>query len=223
MGGTVMANSQLSTVLRYVCRLTGPGEAHTATDRQLLERYSARRDEAAFEQLVERHGPAVLATCRRVLDVHDAEDAFQATFLVLALKARCVPWQESVGGWLHAVACRIALKARGDNARRRLHESQFSRVPRPEPAPELSVPELRALLDSEVCRLPRHYRQPVILCYLEGNTVEQAARELLCPTGTVKSRLARARDLLRARLSRRGLALSASALSAALAQQSAPA
>jgi RNA polymerase sigma factor (sigma-70 family) len=214
-----MSGHHLGTVVRLARKLAGPAEGHAATDRQLLERFAAHREEWAFAVLVERHGPAVLAVCRHLLDAHDADDAFQATFLVLARKARSVAWHESVGGWLHAVAHRIALKARGDAARRRRRERRFAGVLPIQPAADVLGQELRAALDGELGRLPARYHQPVVLCYLEGQTVEQAARQLLCPAGTVKSRLARARELLRSRLTRRGLALSAAAVAAALGQQ----
>jgi RNA polymerase sigma factor (sigma-70 family) len=192
-------------------------------DRELLERFAAVRDELAFAELVRRHGPLVLGVCRRLLrDHHDAEDAFQATFLVLAKKAGSVRWRGSVTSWLFEVACRTARKARGAAARRRALEGQVRAmrpsdpVPRPEPADAGEVIE-------EFNRLPDHYRAPLLLCHVQGQTTEEAGRLLGCPAGTVKSRLARGRDLLRARLARRGVALPAGGLAVLVAQGAAPA
>jgi RNA polymerase sigma factor (sigma-70 family) len=215
-----MPAGQLHRVLRHIRDLTG---ADGPSDLQLLERFARWREEAAFEELVRRHGPGVLAACQRMLGADDAEDAFQATFLVLARKASTVAWQESVGGWLHAVACRIARKAIAERSRRRLRERAFVASAEEDAGSAVAVRELRSVIDGELVRLPAHYRRPVTLCYLEGKTVEQAARALLCPPGTIKSRLARARDILRSRLCRRGLTLSAAGLAAAFSQQLSPA
>jgi RNA polymerase sigma factor (sigma-70 family) len=198
---------------------TGPSDA------QLLDAFARGGEEAAFTLLVRRHGRLVWGVCRRVLrDPHDAEDAFQATFLVLAKKAASIRKQSSVGSWLYGVAYRLACQLRKRAARRRRHEGAApdeSREeppdPRPEPAPELSLREALAILDEEVGRLPQKFRDPVVLCYLQGKTNEEAARELRCPAGTVKGRLLRARELLCARLTRRGAALSAAALAVLLA------
>jgi RNA polymerase sigma factor (sigma-70 family) len=184
---------------------------------QLLERYLERRDEVAFEALVERHGPMVLGVCRRMLTCQaDVEDAFQATFLVLVRRARQLGPRDAIGPWLHGVAARVALRARCTAARRRRFES----IPINEAAFCLARPpadlELAATLDQELSRLPPKYRSPIVLCYLEGQTHEEAARVLRWPVGTVKGRLARARDLLRGRLARRGLAPSALVVTASL-------
>ena len=186
-------------------------------DARLLECFAARQDEAAFAALVRRYGPLVLGVCRRVLGhEQDAEDAFQATFLVLARKASSIRRRGAVGSWLYGVAYRIARKAKAGKERRPVSQSELPDVPAPEGSPEWAGRDLAPVVDEEVSRLPAVYRQPFILCYLEGKTNEQAARQLGCPLGTVLSRLARARDRLRTRLARRGLALSAAALAGAL-------
>src|SRR5262249_26019760 len=157
-----------------------------------------------------RHGPMVLGVCRRVLDhAHDAEDAFQATFLVLARKAASIVARDTVGNWLYGVAYRTAHKARVAAARRRLKERQMSR---PEALDEDVWRELRPVLDQELNRLPEKYREPVILCDLEGQTRKEAARRLGWPEGTLSGRLSRARVLLAKRLARHGLTLSGGAM-----------
>jgi RNA polymerase sigma factor (sigma-70 family) len=194
------------------------------SDRQLLERFVARRDEAAFAEIVRRHGPMVLGVARRVLrDAHDAEDVFQATFLVLARKAASVRWHESVAGWLFPVAYRLALKGRACRERRRIQEARGKAMPATESAHRATDGELRELLDDEMSGLPEHYRDVVLLCYLEGKTQAAAAQQLGLSPGEVRGRLERARLRLRQRLARRGLALTATAVSAALTAQAAPA
>ncbi len=202
-----------------VCRLPDPGGTLLPSDAQLLRRFAGDRDEAAFALLVERHGPLVLGVCRRVLGtVHDAEDAFQATFLVLARKAGSIRDPDLLGNWLYGVASRIARKARASMHRRQTQERQVSLLPSLA-APASSVdPDLGPVLDEELARLPEKYRAALVLCYLQGKTNEEAARLLRWPTGTVKGRLARARDLLRSRLVRRGLRASALLLAAYLTQ-----
>ncbi len=180
---------------------------------QLLERYLERRDEAAFEALVSRHGPMVLGVCRRMLrDTADVEDAFQATFLVLVRRARQLGPRDAIGPWLYGVAARVALRARSQLARQRRHEPVALEYPAAAPVGGWIDPDLGDVLDQELSRLPSKYRSPLVLCYLEGRTHEEAARELNWPVGTVKGRLARARDLLRSRLTRRGLAPTAGVL-----------
>lgn len=194
------------------------------TDRELLRRFGSRRDEDAFAMLVHRHGALVQATCQRVLgNAADADDAFQATFLVLARKASSPGWQESIAGWLHEVAYRVASRQRAAASCRRMHERRATPVIPTEPAAEPNLHELRPILDREVSQLPEKYRAPIVLCYLEGKTNEDAARALGWTKGTVSGRLARARDLLRGRLSRQGICLSAAALTTALAAQAASA
>jgi RNA polymerase sigma factor (sigma-70 family) len=188
-------------------------------DGQLLERFAAQRDEAAFAALVKRYGPLVLGVCRRVLfHEQDAEDAFQATFLVLVRHARSIRKPDSLGSWLYGVAYRIARRAKGVRARRAVQEVNLPNIAAPESCPDWLVRDLRGVLDEEVDLLPPKYRLPFVLCHVEGKTNEQAARQLGCPVGTVLSRLARARGRLRARLTRRGLALRANLLAAALAK-----
>jgi len=183
------------------------------TDGRLLERFLDDRDQAAFELLVWRHGPMVLRVCRRIIrDLHGAEDAFQATFLTLAYKAGSIGKRESVGSWLYKVAYRIALRARDGLSKRVTRERPLADSLVAEdvrdPADAAAWRELGPLLDAEVQRLPEKYRAAFILCCLDGKTNEEAAEELGCPKGTLLSRLARAREQLRKRLERRGLALS---------------
>jgi HlyD family secretion protein len=190
------------------------GTAVGFTDRQLLDRFAGHRDpaaEAAFEALVRRHGPMVLRVCRNALsDPNDALDAFQATFLVLVRRCGALKGLESLGGWLYGVACRVAARARVEAARRRAVEGRAALrvIEAVEPADLEGVDrdDFGPIVQEEVRRLPVKYRAAVVLCYWEGLTQEQAAAQLGCPLGTVRSRLARARDLLRRRLTRRGLA-----------------
>jgi RNA polymerase sigma factor (sigma-70 family) len=180
-----------------------------------LHRFAASREEAAFATLMQRHGPMVLGVCRNILrDMHDAEDAFQATFLVLARKPRTIRKPASLASWLHGVAYRLATKARVQAARRRMHERQVATMPNAEPQEEVIWRDLGPILHEEVEQLPQRYRLPFVLCHLEGRTNQEAADLLGWPKGTVVSSLYRARERLRARLSRRGLGL-ASGVSAA--------
>jgi RNA polymerase sigma factor (sigma-70 family) len=219
-----MASGQLSTVLRHLHRLTDGARADDADDAELLERFTAQRDEAAFAALVRRHGPLVLAACRRVLgNAHDAEDAFQAVFLVLVRKAGSIKRRAALGGWLHEVALRVALRARVSAQRRRLHEQRVPDMPRKDFLTTVVWRDLQPVLDEEVQGLPESCREAFVLCYLEGKTYEEAARQLGCRAGTISRRLGRARELLRLRLKRRGLVLPAGVLAAALSQQTAPA
>jgi RNA polymerase sigma factor (sigma-70 family) len=189
------------------------------SDAQLLERFAARRDQGAFTALLERHGPMVLGVCRRVLGhEQDAEDAFQATFLVLARKAGSEGWRVSIAAWLYAVAQRVALKARTQAARRRARHTEMVGDVAAEPDCESPWHELRPILDEELSRLPEKYRAPLVLCYLEGKTNEEAAQQLGRPVGTVWYQLSRGREMLKDRLSRRGVGLSAVALAAVIAQ-----
>ncbi len=211
------------TVLGHIRKLCPPAVAD-APDGQLLEQYVGGRDEAAFAALVRRHGPMVLGVCHRVLrQAQDAEEAFQATFLLLARRAQAIRKRGSVGCWLHGAAYRIALKARTQAARRRRRERQAAAAPREEAPSAAAWRELQAVLDEELGRLPARYRAPLVLCYLEGKTQEEAAAQLGCPLGTVRSRSARGRALLQARLTRRGLALSGAAFATALTAHAATA
>jgi RNA polymerase sigma factor (sigma-70 family) len=213
-----MATSQLSGFIGHLRRSALLPDGGPMTDGQLLERFLARRDEDAFEALVRRHGPMVWAVCRRVLrHLHDAEDAFQATFLVLARKAVSIRQRESVGSWLYGVAFRAALEAKA--ARRRSRERQVGAVPEPEAVVESDVwHDVRPLPDQELSRLPDKYREAVVLCDLEGKTRKEAARQLGVPEGTLSGRLTTARRMLAGRLARHGLAVSGGALAAVLYQ-----
>jgi RNA polymerase sigma factor (sigma-70 family) len=207
-----MARRPLDTLLRNLRSAARPA-AGDSTDAQLLERFVRGRDEAAFELLVRRHGRMVLNVCRRVLHrEHDAEDAFQATFLVLARKAGGIGNGASVGGWLYKVAYRVALRARAAARARPLAGEALPDAAAAEPVLGLLGGELRAALDEEIDRLPERYRAALVLCLLEGQTTEAAARALRRPPGTVGTWVARARALLRRRLARRGFDLSAVAL-----------
>jgi RNA polymerase sigma factor (sigma-70 family) len=213
-----MGATTLEPLLRYLRRL---GPADDATDEDgdgaLLARFCLARDEAAFEILVRRHGPLVWGVCTRLLGAGaDAEDAFQATFLVLVRKAHGLRRPERLGPWLYGVARRVALRIRAAAARRREQALEDAAMATGA-SPDLVWKDLRPVLDEEVGRLPEKYRMPFILCYLEGLTNEEAARRLRCPTGTVLSRLSRARERLRGRLTRRGVGLGSAALGAALA------
>ncbi|HEY8505543.1 MAG TPA: sigma-70 family RNA polymerase sigma factor [Gemmataceae bacterium] len=206
---------------RFVRRLAATYRGDGREDAELLRRFAGERDEAAFAQLVSRHGPMVLGVCRRVTgDAHAAEDAFQATFLVLARKAASLERPEALAGWLHGVALRCARKARGAADRLREAGPEPGGRESGDPGAELARRELARLLDEEVGRLPAKYRVPVVLCYLEGRSYADAARELGCPLGTVAVRLSRARDLLRARLGRRGVGAASAALAGLLAEGS---
>jgi RNA polymerase sigma factor (sigma-70 family) len=209
---TTMSAPLIGPALRHLRRLAASPEADPS-DAQLLRRFVSQQDESAFELLVWRHGPMVYDLCRRVVrDGHDAEDAFQATLLVLARKAASISKHESLGSWLYKVAYRVALRARDGARRRARHERPVANLPAvgdPHAAADASWAELRLVLDEELSQLPEKHREPVVLCYLEGLTNEEAARQLACPVGTLKTRLAQARRLLGARLTRRGLAVGA--------------
>jgi RNA polymerase sigma factor (sigma-70 family) len=201
-----MDSGPLGYLVRHLRGIALREDAARPEDAQLLERFVGQRDEAAFEALLRRHGPMVLGVCRRLLpDSADAEDAFQATFLVLLRKAGSLREGERVGPWLYGVARRTALKARTSAARRRAHEKRAAAPPEVSPADDAARRDVQTVLDDEVSRLPEKYRAPVVLCYLEGRTFTEAAQVLGWPAGTVSGRLARARELLRKRLSRRGL------------------
>jgi RNA polymerase sigma factor (sigma-70 family) len=193
------------------------GGADDATDGQLLALFAASRDEAAFAALLARHGPMVLATCRRVLgNAADADDAFQAAFLVLARRAGSLGDVRTASAFLYGVAVRVAQKARVREARRRAREREAIRVPTPEPTPDADWRDVRPVIDEELDKLAAQYRDPIVLCCLEGRSREEAARLLGWPEGTVSGRLARAKELLRERLSRRGVTCSAAVLTAVL-------
>jgi RNA polymerase sigma factor (sigma-70 family) len=183
------------------------------SDAQLLEQFALQRHEAAFEALMHRHGPLVFGVCRRMLfDVQDAEDAFQATFLVLARKAGSITRRSLLSNWLYGVAFRVAGRVRKNVLRRRVRERRDCDLTTVAGAGRSVDPDLAPLLHDEVQRLPDKYRGPVLLCYLEGKTNEEAAAQLRLPVGTVKTRLSKAREMLRTRLTRRGVALTAGLL-----------
>jgi RNA polymerase sigma factor (sigma-70 family) len=195
----------------------GPG------DGELLGCFIECHDEGALACLVKRHAPMVWGVCRRLLSHHDAEDAFQATFLVLVRKAASIVPREMVANWLYGVAHQTALQARRTAARRRAREVQVTVMPEPEVVQQDPWPDVRPLLDQELSCLPGNYRAVLVLCDLQGRTRKEVARQLGVPEGTVAGRLARARAMLARRLTQRGVTLSGGALAAVLAQNVAPA
>lgn len=185
-----------------------------ATDATLLRRFAEGREESAFAELVERHGPIVQRVCRRFLrSEHDVEEVFQATFLVLALRASEIKWKASVGGWVQDVARRLALRARGEAARRSRREIQASSLsggiygPAAVFGDEIERQDVRRVIDRAVDGLPEKYRAPLVLCYLEGMTNHEAARQLGYPVGSISRRLERARGLLKKQLIGHGVTL----------------
>jgi RNA polymerase sigma factor (sigma-70 family) len=218
-----MGTGGLKNVLGQLRQALLPPGGGGLTDAQLLARFLDGREEAAFAALVHRHGKMVLGVCRRILGhAHDAEDAFQATFLVLASKAASVVRREALASFLYGVAYRTALRAKARSARRRATERQVEQMPHPEVTPS-EVQDWRPLLDRELDLLPRKYQAPVILCDLEGKTRREAARQLGLSEGTLSSQLTRGRRLLAKRLSRQGVALSGGALATALVEEAAAA
>lgn len=216
-----MESARWRPVIRFIRRMAQPQQADQESDQTLLERFVQGRDEDAFADLVKRHGPLVMGVCRRMLqDIHDAEDVFQATFLVLVRKAQSITDPECLAQWLYGVAYRTALRARTESAKRRFHERRAAESQHLEIDMDFMWRDLRPILDEEIHRLPFSYQAPVILCYFGGKTKEEVARILDLPVGTVSSRLARAREKLRVRLSRRGLTLSAGLVATALTSQS---
>jgi RNA polymerase sigma-70 factor (ECF subfamily) len=216
-----MPTGSMGEVIR---QLAGAGaQAETElTDAQLVDGFVARRDTAALAALVRRHGPMVWGVCRRILrDPHDAEDAFQATFLVFVRRVGSVTSRGRVANWLYGVAARTARKARATAARRRGRERQVPDAPEPEAPAAPDPSDLPARLDQELSRLPAKYRAAIVLCDLEGKTRQEAARELGCPPGTVAGWLSRGREMLARRLGRHGVVVPAGSLAAALAPDSA--
>lgn len=210
-----MDDRGIASVLAYFRRQAVPG-ADVAPDCELLRQYVETGNETAFETLVRRHGPMVYGVARRVLrDGHAAEDAFQATFLALARKARSLRSHAAVGGWLYRVALRAALRAKPQPAATPVQRTSA------DPAMDAEWSELRTILDEEIDKLPDRFRLAVIACYLRGRTADEAAREFGCPRGTVLSRLAAAREKLRFGLSRRGYAMSMAGLTAGLTGEAA--
>src|SRR6516164_6976669 len=212
-----MAGDYPHCLTRYLRNLAASTKTRDASDHELMEQFITGRDDAAITTLVRRHGPMVYNVCRRVLrNEHDAEDAFQATFLVFARKAHTLRSQESVGNWLYGVAYRTALKARTAAARRSRQEAAAPVRRVAEPLAELTVHEAQTIVDQELARLPDKYRAPLVLCCLEGMTRDEAAQQLGWSPRLLKSRLEQARELLRNRLVRRGTTLTAGLFAAGL-------
>jgi RNA polymerase sigma-70 factor (ECF subfamily) len=210
----------MTDVLLLIRRTTLAQDRAGLTDGQLLDCFVVRRDASAFEALVRRHGPMVWGVCRRIAGhLQDAEDAFQATFLILVRKAASLRARELVGNWLYGVACHTAMKARTASARRRAKERPVQDMPQSADAPTEVWEELQPLLDAELARLPEKYRVPVVLCELEGRARKDVAQQLGVPEGTLSSRLAAARRMLAKRLRCRGVVLSLAMLTSLLAQQ----
>ena len=219
-----MGDSRHHPILNYLRRTLGASESAGVSDTEILRRFVNARDEAAFELLLWRHAAMVLHVCRQILrDDAAAEDAFQATFLVLARKAASIGQRESAGGWLHRVAYRIALKARAAGRAKAGANVDLDQLEAPPPPDDPSRRELRRVICEEVNRLPAKYRAPIIACYFESRTHEEAAQQLGWPRGTVAGRLSRGREMLRRRLLRRGVALTAGALAGAMSVPSSPA
>ncbi|HYV36173.1 MAG TPA: RNA polymerase sigma factor [Gemmataceae bacterium] len=214
-----MATSRLSEVVQHLRKVVLLRDGGGLSDGQLLESFVAHRDEDAFAALVRRHAPMVWGVCRRILHSHhQAEDAFQATFLVLVRKAASVVPREMVANWLYGVAYQTAFKARAMAAKRGARERQVMHMPEPKVAEHHLWNDMQHLLDQELSRLPEKYRMPVVLCELEGKTRKEAAKQMGVPEGTVASRLARGRTMLAHRLARQGIAVTAASLTATLTQ-----
>ncbi len=213
-----MAGEPFGTVVKDVERLYRDGTLSGLNESELLDRFLVRKDELAFETLVTRHGPMVLSVCRGVLrDDHAAEDAFQATFLLLVRKGRSIR-TPILGPWLHRVAYRVAIRAGKSRARHRMRETPSPEVMAATPAVETNRidRESRMALHEALDSLPARYREPIVLCYLEGRTHDEAAKQLRWPVGSVKGRLSRGRDLLKTRLQRRGVGVPAVAIAAVM-------
>lgn len=219
-----MTRREAGSVLQYLNQLLGPPVGSADSDAQLLQRFARRRDETAFAELVRRHGRLVWNVCRRLLEQdQDAEDAFQATFVVLASKAASIRKRKSLASWLYGVAARIAWNARKSAQRRRCREQHAEPTSSESPVCAASLRELQTILDEEVRRLPEKYQAPFLLCCLEGKSRAQAARQLGWKEGTVSSRIAEARERLKNRLARRGVALSAALCATSLSVDTASA
>lgn len=217
-----MATKQLNGFMERLRRAALVSDGCALSDGQLLECFVNRREEAAFEAIVRRHSRMVWGVCRRLLPSrHDAEDAFQATFLVLVRKAASLAQPELLGNWLYGVAYRAALEVRGANAMRRTKERSLRDVPEPAACATESCLDLRPLIDRELSWLPEKYRVLIVLCDLEGRRRKEVARQLAIAEGTLSSRLATARTMLAKRLARHGVALSGAAVATALAQNAA--
>jgi RNA polymerase sigma factor (sigma-70 family) len=218
-----MATNRTAEVIEHLRKAALLQEADGLTDGQLLGCFIDHRDAAPFAAILKRHGPMVWGVCRRLLPHHDAEDAFQATFLVLVRKAASVLPRGMVANWLYGVAHRVALHSRRTTARRRSRERQVTPMPEPGVAEQEPWHDLLPLLDQELARLPDKYRVAIVLCDLEGKTRKEAARQLGCPEGTLAARLARGRVLLAKGLARQGFVVSGGAVAAVLSQSAASA
>jgi RNA polymerase sigma factor (sigma-70 family) len=219
-----MTRGPMTAVLRHLHRLVPPLGAEQLPDRCLLERFLASRDEAAFTALVRRHGDMVLSVGLRLLhDAHAAEDVLQATFLILARRAASIRKQQAVGSWLYGVAYRVAVRARAAAASRQRRERLTFAPPSADPVAEVTWRELGTVLDEELLQLSVRFRGPLVLCFLEGKTQDEAAQDLGCCKSTLRRRLEHGRELLRRRLLRRGVALSVGLLATTLSQRPAAA
>lgn len=214
-----MANGGLNSFLHHLRRIVSREAAGGLSDSQLVERFARDRDEAAFEVLVWRHGPMVQSLCRRLLrNLHDAEDASQATFLILARKASSIGKRAAVSSWLYKVAYRVALRARARTPGRTTDLTPIEDVVAPDPGSDPAGQELRQLLDEAVAQLPDRYRTVIVQHYFQGRASKELAESLGCPIGTVTARLTRGRDLLRRYVARRGVSVPAALFGAALSQ-----
>jgi RNA polymerase sigma factor (sigma-70 family) len=218
-----MATAQPDILLRYIRNLRAAYISEQLSDRELLWRFAESKDQQAFELLIHRHGPMVLRLCRRMLlQVEDAEDLFQAAFLVLARQAASRHWQESVGNWLYGVTYRLAQGAKREAARRSRHERRVGQQTTPDPVSEITLRETLLLLDEELNHLPQRHRAALVLCYLEGKTRDEAAKQLGWSLGTLKRRLEEGRKRLHDRLVRRGVTFASALAAESLAQGDGP-
>ncbi|HEY7329890.1 MAG TPA: sigma-70 family RNA polymerase sigma factor [Gemmataceae bacterium] len=219
-----MADRSLKNYLGRLKSMLAAPPTGEWTDCQLLERFAHQRDEAAFASLVRRHGSLVLGVGRRILQQdQDAEDVFQATFIMLARKAASAGWQKSIAGWLYKVAYRLALRTRTQMARQRALQRAVGIASGTKSSTIEESQEMLAVLDEELHHLADKYREPLLLCYLEAKTRDQAARQLGWSLRTLERRLQQGLNLLRARLSKRGVELPVALLAAGLSQQAASA
>jgi RNA polymerase sigma factor (sigma-70 family) len=214
-----MANRPLNGVVQHVRKLAAIQSARATPDRELLQQFVTSNDEAALTVLIERHGPMVLGVCRRALRcVADADDAYQATFLVFSRKASSIRKTASVGSWLHGVAVRVAAKLKRECARRKHHERSSKPPITRSPADQVSWAEVQTVLDEELHCLPERFRAVLILCYLDGKTRDEAAKQLGLTLGVLHGLLERGRKLLADRLTKRGLTLSAGLFGVAICE-----
>ncbi|HEV3142895.1 MAG TPA: sigma-70 family RNA polymerase sigma factor, partial [Gemmataceae bacterium] len=215
-----MPKAPFGDLLQYLRRMYPAEDGGGRTDGELLNRFVTEHEEDAFTVLVRRHGSMVLGVCQRLLaDLHLAEDAFQATFIVLARRAATIRSRTSLGTWLYTVAQRVAMKARAKAKAWRTRERESGNMPRTERSGENTWQELRSIIDEEIGRLPEKYQGPLVLCCLESKSHDRAAKELGCAKTTLERRLSRGREVLRRQLIRRGVTLSAGVLGTALCEK----